>query len=154
MKKSSGYSEIETSHLFIKSFTVWELNTNAKFSLPSPTLKTLGVSKAIINLLMKRIIKMKNINWDKCESRGTIGSYGENTKIEHIDNVNIIPNMRISARYKNCDINLQIIKETPDNKYNALVKNIGTSKDGKPDDLFINDEVSIDRKFICTIHFP
>jgi len=94
---------------------------------------------------------MKTINWDKCESRGTRGTYSPNTKIEHIDNVNIVPDMRIIVKYKNCEISLQIMNDVSNKKYKAKVISIKTSGNKKPNDLFVNDEVLIDHEFIYTI---
>lgn len=100
---------------------------------------------------------MKNVNWNKCKNLPTvIGPYlpKKGKFMENPETLKIIPNMDISAEYKECIVSMNIISETAANKYKAKVTGIRHSGQGKPDDLKIDDEVSIDREFICSYRLP
>ena len=98
---------------------------------------------------------MKNINWDKNPNSypSFVGSRKPNGTLSGFFDP-IKSDMSVEAQYKGFEIHLKIISEISENKYTALVTSIKSFDDDPPEDLFINDEVLIDREFICSISFP
>jgi hypothetical protein len=95
--------------------------------------------------------EMKTINWEKCKTPGVWHKNVNKKDRSPLPTDPITPNMKVIANYKGCSIFLKIITEIGPNKFKALVTNIRPAGPKKPDDLLLNDEVCIDREFICTI---
>lgn len=91
---------------------------------------------------------MKNVNWDKCKNPGV---FTKDPAFKDPESIAIKSKMKISAKYKGHRITLKIIDKTADNTYSALVTDVAPLNKKKLDDLSTGDEVSIERKFICSI---
>jgi hypothetical protein len=94
---------------------------------------------------------MKTINWESCKTPGVFS----NTLLKNgrlpLPTDPVKPNMKVHAKYKGCGIFLKIIEETTPDIFKASVTNIRSSGKERPNDLSLDDEVSIDREHICTL---
>ena len=95
---------------------------------------------------------MKTIDWDKCNYPEFIVGNRKKDGSLHVPHDPISPNMRVDAKYKDCDVKLKIIEETKPDAFKASVISISSIGKEKPKDLSENDEVLIAREYICTIH--
>lgn len=95
---------------------------------------------------------MKTIRWQKCVCHGSIDeSSPKNSKMLSPNNP-VTPQMHVTGRYNDLDVHLRINAETKPGVFSATVMYFEPVLSPKPDDLFQDDEVFIDRDHICWLH--
>ena len=95
---------------------------------------------------------MKDVKWQDCVCHGAIGSYPPKTgkMLQLYDRVT--PGMKVSARYKDLDVHLQIKNQIEEGVFAATVLFFEPVCAEKPDDLDQGNDVKIDRQHICWLY--
>ena len=89
---------------------------------------------------------MKNVNWDKCPIQGLTDNSKDCLPLDF--DRKVVAGMRVSSEYQGNQVHLNILEETSDNKFTAMITGFETQTE-KYKDLFIDDKVYIDREYIC-----
>ena len=94
---------------------------------------------------------MKTIEWQNCISRSAIGSYPpENGRMLNPDD-DVVIGMKVSARYNDLTVILEIINEIKHQTFSAVVVSFEPVLGEKPSDLDQGDEVVIQKQNICCL---
>jgi hypothetical protein len=92
---------------------------------------------------------MKTVTWQGCLWPGAIGTYPPTTgkMLGPIDSVT--PGMNVTGRYNDLIVSLQIKSEVSEGKFLATVLSFDPVLASRPGDLAEDDDVLIDREYIC-----
>jgi hypothetical protein len=89
---------------------------------------------------------MKNVNWDKCPTQGLTGNLKDYLPLNF--DLKVVAGMKVSSEYQGKQVHLNILEETSDNKYTAIITGFQTQTE-KYKDLSIDNKVCINREYIC-----
>jgi len=86
---------------------------------------------------------VKTVDWGKCKGSGAIGTLDPSPKITK--------GMRVSGRYGNSDVYMDITDDTKGDNFLAVVECFEPVNIDPPKDLAVGDIVEINRENICWV---